>query len=97
MGKKFLTVDQQEEVGILSAEMRARLAEGYRNGGEPPASIAAPVEMELPGQTALFKRVRGRAGVRQVRRADGADRQLLHALSTLSPVSHDPMCRGCLT
>ena len=34
--------------------MRARLAEGYRNGGEPPASIAAPVEMELPGQTALF-------------------------------------------
>src|SRR5437667_1229417 len=30
MGKKFLTVDQQEEIGILSAEVRARLAEGYR-------------------------------------------------------------------
>src|SRR5215204_2586098 len=32
-GKKFLTVDQQEEVGILSPEVRARLAAGYANGG----------------------------------------------------------------
>jgi ribonucleotide reductase alpha subunit len=55
MGKKFLTVDQQEEIGILSAEVRARLAEGYRNGGEAPAATAtAPVEAAPPGQTALF-------------------------------------------
>src|SRR5437016_4556158 len=54
MGKKFLTVDQQEEIGILSAEVRARLAEGYRNGGEAPAAPATPVEMAPPGQTALF-------------------------------------------
>jgi ribonucleoside-diphosphate reductase alpha chain len=53
MGKKFLTVDQQEEIGILSAEVRARLAEGYHNGGDARASIAAPVEMAPPGQTAL--------------------------------------------
>jgi ribonucleoside-diphosphate reductase alpha chain len=54
MGKKFLTVDQQEEIGILSAEVRARLAEGYRNGEDAPASLKAPAEMAPPGQTALF-------------------------------------------
>jgi ribonucleoside-diphosphate reductase alpha chain len=55
MGKKFLTVDQQEEIGILSAEVRARLAEGFRNGGDAPAATpAAPVEAAPPGQTALF-------------------------------------------
>jgi ribonucleoside-diphosphate reductase alpha chain len=55
MGKRFLTVDQQEELGILSAEVRARLAEGYRNGGDAPASTTAvPVEAAPPGQTALF-------------------------------------------
>src|ERR687892_1941308 len=37
MGKKFLTVDQQEEIGILSAEVRARLAAGYANGGTTEA------------------------------------------------------------
>jgi ribonucleoside-diphosphate reductase alpha chain len=55
MGKKFLSVDQQEEIGILSAEVRARLAEGYRNGGDAPAAApAAPLEAAPPGQTALF-------------------------------------------
>jgi ribonucleoside-diphosphate reductase alpha chain len=48
-GKKFLDVDQQEEAGILSAEVRANLAARYTSGegstvAEPPA----------PGQTALF-------------------------------------------
>jgi ribonucleoside-diphosphate reductase alpha chain len=54
MGKRFLTVDQQEELGILSAEVRARLAEGYRNGGDAAAAPAVPVEAAPPGQTALF-------------------------------------------
>ena len=54
MGKKFLTVDQREAIGILSAEVRARLAEGYRNGEDVPQSIKAPAETVPPGQTALF-------------------------------------------
>src|SRR5256886_1104132 len=55
MGKKFLTVDQQEEIGILSPEVKARLAERYANGGNSePSAPAAPLETPPPGQTALF-------------------------------------------
>jgi ribonucleoside-diphosphate reductase alpha chain len=52
MGKKFLTPDQQEEAGILSPEVRARMAERFANGdtaAEPYTAEPAP-----PGQTALF-------------------------------------------
>jgi ribonucleoside-diphosphate reductase alpha chain len=53
MGKKFLDVEQQEEIGILSPEVRARLAAGYANGGD--AHAAAPAADPAPaGQTALF-------------------------------------------
>ncbi|HSL64455.1 MAG TPA: vitamin B12-dependent ribonucleotide reductase [Gaiellaceae bacterium] len=52
-GKKFLTAEQQEEAGILSPEVKARLSASYANGGEgsasPEAAPAAPA-----GQTALF-------------------------------------------
>jgi ribonucleoside-diphosphate reductase alpha chain len=48
-GKKFLDVDQQEEAGILSAEVRAKLADAYSNGG-----TTAKAETPAPGQTALF-------------------------------------------
>jgi ribonucleoside-diphosphate reductase alpha chain len=51
MGKKFLSTDQQEEAGILSPEVKARLAERYENGDAAPA---APAEAAPPGQTALF-------------------------------------------
>jgi ribonucleoside-diphosphate reductase alpha chain len=55
MGKRFLSVEQQEEIGIMSAEVRARLADGYRNGeNAAPATAATPVEAAPPGQTALF-------------------------------------------
>jgi ribonucleoside-diphosphate reductase alpha chain len=56
MGRRFLDVDQQEEIGILSPEVRARLAAGDTNGGtvDPAAGPVAPVEAAPPGQTALF-------------------------------------------
>jgi ribonucleoside-diphosphate reductase alpha chain len=50
-GKKFLTPEQQEEAGILSPEVKARLAERYSAGDAAPA---APTESPPPGQTALF-------------------------------------------
>jgi ribonucleoside-diphosphate reductase alpha chain len=55
MGKKFLDADDQEALGILSPEVRARLAQQYNVGAveqapaEPESADAAP-----PGQTALF-------------------------------------------
>ncbi|MDQ2980707.1 MAG: hypothetical protein M3R26_00050 [Actinomycetota bacterium] len=54
MGKKFLTTDQQEEVGILSPEVRARLAQSYAALEGQPVSAEAPVEAAPAGQTALF-------------------------------------------
>ncbi|TML73229.1 MAG: vitamin B12-dependent ribonucleotide reductase [Actinobacteria bacterium] len=54
MGKKFLTTDQQEEVGILSAEVRARLAQSYNALEGKPTDASVAVEMPTPGQTALF-------------------------------------------
>jgi ribonucleoside-diphosphate reductase alpha chain len=50
-GKKFLTPEQQEEAGILSAEVKARLAERYAGAEE---TAAAPADTPPPGQTALF-------------------------------------------
>src|SRR5438477_375365 len=50
-GKRFLTTEQQEEVGILSPEVKAILAQRYAEGTAAPAE---PVEAPPPGQTALF-------------------------------------------
>jgi ribonucleoside-diphosphate reductase alpha chain len=50
LGKKFLTVEQQEEAGILSVEVRARMAEAYANAER----VVEPAEIATPGQTALF-------------------------------------------
>jgi len=51
MGKKFLSTDQQEEAGILSPEVKARLAQAYSAlEGKPQVEFDAP----SPGQTALF-------------------------------------------
>jgi Ribonucleotide reductase, alpha subunit len=53
MGKKFLSTEQQEEIGILSPEVRARMASNY--AGEAGPLTSAPFEAAAaPGQTALF-------------------------------------------
>ena len=55
MGKKFLTTDQQEDVGILSPEVRARLAQSYAAlEGRTASEEAVAMEAAPPGQTALF-------------------------------------------
>jgi ribonucleoside-diphosphate reductase alpha chain len=51
MGKKFLTSDQQEEAGILTPEVKARLAAAYAAG---EATAPAHHEAAPTGQTALF-------------------------------------------
>jgi ribonucleoside-diphosphate reductase alpha chain len=53
MGKKFLSTDQQEEAGILTAEVKQRLAAAYADAGEHAAAAVA-LDAPPPGQTALF-------------------------------------------
>jgi ribonucleoside-diphosphate reductase alpha chain len=54
MGKKFLSTDQQEEAGILTAEVKARLAAAYTDAGGEAAVAVAALDPVPPGQTALF-------------------------------------------
>ena len=66
MGKKFLSPEIQEELGIMSPEVRAKLAAGYRAKAASGPDDAAPLEAAPPGQP-----LGGRSRVRQVRRPDG--------------------------
>ena len=52
MGKKFLTPEQQEEIGILTPEIRARLATAAEALEGKPLEESAPASP--PGQKALF-------------------------------------------
>ena len=54
LGKKFLDAERQQELGILSPEVRQRLAQAQDilEGKEDTGADAAPVA--TPGQTALF-------------------------------------------
>jgi ribonucleoside-diphosphate reductase alpha chain len=53
MGKKFLSTEQQEEIGILSPEVRARMASNYAGEAGPLTAVASE-PAPSPGQTALF-------------------------------------------
>jgi len=54
MGKKFLSADQQEEAGILTPEVKQRLAAAYNEAGEHAAAAIGIDPTPAPGQTALF-------------------------------------------
>jgi ribonucleoside-diphosphate reductase alpha chain len=55
MGKKFLSAEQQEEAGILTPEVKARLAAAYTEAGDhASAAETMGVTVAAPGQTALF-------------------------------------------
>ncbi len=53
LGKKFLDAETQQELGVMSEEVRRRLAEQYENGAQVTTPIE-PVQVSPPGQTALF-------------------------------------------
>jgi ribonucleoside-diphosphate reductase alpha chain len=54
MGKKFLSSDQQEEAGILTPEVKARLAAAYTEAGNHAAAEEMVSGAAPAGQTALF-------------------------------------------
>ena len=78
MGKKFLSTDQQEEAGILTAEVKARLAAAYTEAGDHAAAAEAIGRRRRRRPDGPLQPVGGRRRVRQVRRPHGADGQLLH-------------------
>ena len=78
MGKKFLSTDQQEEAGILTAEVKARLAAAYADAGSDAQAAAVAARAAAAGPDGALQPVGGRGRVRQVRRPHGQNGQLLH-------------------
>ena len=54
MGKKFLDADKQQELGIMSPEVKARLAQAHAVLEGEPAGDAEAGAVAPPGQAALF-------------------------------------------
>ena len=75
-GKKFLTAEQQEEVGILSPEVKAMLAERYANGGGRRAGRSGRGAAARPDRA--LQLVGGRGRVRPLRRPHGPHGLVLH-------------------
>jgi len=57
MGKRFLDTDKQAELGIMSPEVKARLAQAHsvlESGNDAAPGEADDAPASPPGQTALF-------------------------------------------
>ena len=76
MGKKFLTADQQEEAGILTPEVKARLAAAYSEN--PGAARRRRRRVGAAGPDGALQPVGGRGRVRPLRRPHGQDGLVLH-------------------
>jgi hypothetical protein len=74
MGKQLLSTGQQEEIGILSPEVRAPLAQSYTAlEGRPADAADGGGRGRAAGPDGAVQRVGGRARVCEMRRPDGAD------------------------
>ena len=78
MGKRFLDTETQADLGIMSQAVRERMAAGKVR----PAAVGDDAGTRRPpagrGPDRAVQRLGGRAGVRQVRRPQGAHRRVLH-------------------
>src|SRR5436309_2247185 len=77
MGKKFLTTDQQERSGSCRGSASAASGVVQRAGGQAGGHSGAGGSRP-GGPDGAVQCVRGRPGVRQVRRPNGQNGQLLH-------------------
>ena len=77
MGKKFLTADQQEEAGILTPEVKARLAQAYASAA---AARRSPRRARgaAAGPDGAVQLVGGRASSAPAAAAGWSDRLVLH-------------------
>ena len=78
LGKKFLDAETQQELGIMSPEVKRRLAEALRHARERRGRSRLPRPRRLARADRALQRLGGRGRVRQVRRPDGQDRLVLH-------------------
>ncbi len=80
MGKKFLDADKQQELGIMSPEVKARLAQAHAIlEGEPAGDAESGRAAAPPGQAALFNAYEdavecAKCGGRMVRNGHAATR-----------------------
>jgi hypothetical protein len=89
IGKKFLSAEQPEQAGILSAEVKARMAAAYANGGTTPGGEhRRACGAGHAGPDGALQPVGRRGRVRQVRRPDGANGLVLH----VPRLRHDTGC-----
>ncbi len=80
MGKRFLEAETQAELGIMSAAVREKLANGNGHTHAVGGRRAGPAgaRRSRPRPERALQRLGGRRRVRQVRRSQGAHRRVLH-------------------